>query len=188
MKKLIVIAGTIATVILQGCGSDKKAETENESTPIATEQPTTQADITATDSSQMQVPGQPLEINSSQPTISSIPVSSQGSTTPAATAAGMNPAHGQPGHRCEIAVGAPLDSKPTTTTPSASPSTPTINPTTPTINNTTPTITPSPGAPQIQTSPVPTPAASGPTPAGMNPPHGQPGHDCAIAVGAPLKK
>jgi hypothetical protein len=25
----------------------------------------------------------------------------------------MNPAHGQPGHRCDIAVGAPLNSKPT---------------------------------------------------------------------------
>jgi len=29
-----------------------------------------------------------------------------------AVAPGMNPAHGQPGHRCDIAVGAPLNSKP----------------------------------------------------------------------------
>ncbi len=29
-----------------------------------------------------------------------------------AVAAGMNPAHGQPNHRCDIAVGAPLNSKP----------------------------------------------------------------------------
>ena len=29
-----------------------------------------------------------------------------------AVAAGMNPAHGQPGHRCDIAVGAPLNSAP----------------------------------------------------------------------------
>lgn len=29
-----------------------------------------------------------------------------------ATAAGMNPPHGQPNHRCDISVGAPLDSKP----------------------------------------------------------------------------
>ena len=27
------------------------------------------------------------------------------------TAPGMNPPHGQPGHRCEIPVGAPLNSK-----------------------------------------------------------------------------
>ena len=32
--------------------------------------------------------------------------------TPQATASGMNPPHGQPGHRCEIAVGAPLSSAP----------------------------------------------------------------------------
>ena len=31
-------------------------------------------------------------------------------------------------------------------------------------------------------------AASTPTAPGMNPPHGQEGHDCAIAVGAPLPK
>jgi len=28
----------------------------------------------------------------------------------------MNPPHGQPGHRCEIAVGAPLNSQPATVT------------------------------------------------------------------------
>jgi len=28
-------------------------------------------------------------------------------------AIGVNPAHGQPNHRCDIAVGAPLNSKPT---------------------------------------------------------------------------
>ncbi len=31
---------------------------------------------------------------------------------PTTVAPGSNPAHGQPGHRCDIAVGAPLDSKP----------------------------------------------------------------------------
>jgi hypothetical protein len=32
----------------------------------------------------------------------------------APTAPGMNPPHGQPNHRCDIAVGAPLNSKPVT--------------------------------------------------------------------------
>ena len=36
-----------------------------------------------------------------------------------------------------------------------------------------------------QPTQVATPAAS-PTKPGMNPPHGQAGHDCAVAVGAPL--
>lgn len=81
---------------------------------------------------------------------------------------GMNPAHGAPGHRCEIAVGAPLSSVPSAvaTPPAAAPAT---------------TFSPPPASAPVNTPP----AATAP---GMNPPHGQPGHDCAIAVGAPLKK
>ena len=84
-------------------------------------------------------------------------------------AAGMNPAHGQPSHRCDIPVGAPLNSPPAATT-----------------NKT---------AVQQQNQPVPTstvttttPVATTPTPEGMNPPHGQANHRCDIAVGAPLPK
>ena len=81
-------------------------------------------------------------------------------STSAATP-GMNPAHGQPGHRCDIAVGAPLNSAP------AKPATPTVQ--------TTPAIaTPTPTAAKTKTAP------------GMNPPHGEPGHRCDIAVGASL--
>lgn len=90
---------------------------------------------------------------------------------PAATgsvAQGTNPAHGQPGHRCDIAVGAPLNSAPAATKPVAQQTV-----ATPTVNAATPVNMP---APVTTTAP------------GMNPPHGQPGHDCAIPVGAPLKK
>ena len=77
---------------------------------------------------------------------------------------GMNPPHGQAGHRCDIAVGAPLNSTPnkSTTTPASSVS-----------NVAMPTIVKS-NAPAVVTKP------------GMNPPHGQTGHRCDIAVGAPL--
>ena len=78
----------------------------------------------------------------------------------------MNPAHGQPGHRCDIQVGAPLNSTPAPTT---------IN-----TNQTQ----------QMQTVVNPTPApVSAPVSSGggaKNPAHGQPGHRCDIAVGAPL--
>lgn len=84
---------------------------------------------------------------------------------PAANAtAGVNPEHGQPGHRCDIPVGASL-------------STPVqANPTLPT-SSTTP-------------APFPTTTTSSNTKVapGMNPPHGEPGHDCAVEVGAPLNK
>ncbi|MBK6540988.1 MAG: hypothetical protein IPG10_06845 [Flavobacteriales bacterium] len=78
-----------------------------------------------------------------------------------------NPPHGQPGHRCEIAVGASLSSAPAVGATGISPSNPVIN------------TAPISGAPAT---------APGPTPPGMNPPHGQPGHDCNVAVGSPLPK
>lgn len=71
-----------------------------------------------------------------------------------------NPAHGQPFHDCSIPVGAPLNAK-NTATPTAQ----------------TPVATPA--AVQKQT-----PASN--KEVKLNPPHGQPGHDCKISVGAPL--
>lgn len=102
--------------------------------------------------------------------VTSIPVTNTAPAAPAATAPGMNPAHGQPGHRCDIAVGSPLNSKPATNTPVV---------TTPMPLQTTPA---SPITAPVS-APVAAPAATAP---GMNPAHGQPGHRCDIAVGAPL--
>ncbi len=75
-----------------------------------------------------------------------------------ATAPGMNPPHGQPNHRCDIAVGAPLSSPPGT-------------------------VQALPNSPQQN---IPAQTANTTTAPGMNPPHGQPNHRCDIAVGAPL--
>ena len=87
-----------------------------------------------------------------------------------ATAKGMNPPHGQAGHRCEIPVGAPLNSPAASAQPNSKVATTpqmTVTPTTSATATTTPTT---------------------PTPEGMNPPHGQEGHRCDIAVGAALPK
>ena len=89
-------------------------------------------------------------------------------STPVAVAKGMNPAHGQPNHRCDIAVGAPLNSP---VVPAKS------NPVVPQQNNAVPT-----------TIAAPNTTVTTPTPEGMNPPHGQDKHRCDIAVGAPLPK
>lgn len=89
-------------------------------------------------------------------------------STPVAVVKGMNPAHGQPGHRCDIAVGAPLNSP---VVPAKS------NPVVPQQNTAIPA-----------TIAAPNTAATTPTPEGMNPPHGQDKHRCDIAVGAPLPK
>jgi hypothetical protein len=79
---------------------------------------------------------------------------------PTVTQPGMNPPHGQPNHRCDIAVGAPLNSKPAPTQAT-------------TVN----------AQPQVTMTEVPNKIKTAP---GMNPPHGEPNHRCDIAVGAPL--
>ncbi|MFY1045358.1 hypothetical protein [Chryseobacterium sp. GP-SGM7] len=86
----------------------------------------------------------------------------KGNAIPIKTAPGMNPPHGEPGHRCDIPVGQPLSSKPAQAIQSTA----------------------------VQTSqpvPVSQPAVAntGPKPK-LNPAHGEPWHDCAKQVGAPL--
>lgn len=77
------------------------------------------------------------------------------------TAKGMNPPHGEPGHRCDIPVGQPLNSKPAAPQPVPQ-----------NIAQNTP-------------APAPTPAPTGPKPA-LNPTHGEAWHNCSIKVGDPL--
>ncbi|RKS96348.1 hypothetical protein [Chryseobacterium defluvii] len=80
---------------------------------------------------------------------------------PVKTAPGMNPPHGEPGHRCDIPVGQPLNSKPA---PAPQPAQ--------TIAQNTP-------------APVQQPAPTGEKPK-VNPAHGEPWHNCAVKVGDPL--
>ncbi|KQM44799.1 hypothetical protein [Chryseobacterium sp. Leaf201] len=104
--------------------------------------------------------GQTIQIdpNSLQP--GKFTVDNSGKAKTVKTAKGMNPPHGEPGHRCDIPVGQPLNSKP------------------------------APVAQQTQaiaqnTPPAPTPAPTGEKPA-LNPAHGEPWHNCAVKVGEAL--
>lgn len=107
----------------------------------------------------VQVPqNQSVVINPAQMKMSTPPQKVQ-------TAPGMNPPHGEPGHRCDIAVGAPLNSNPSTTQNTA------VAQNTPVAN------TPSNNAPNL--------VEIGEKPK-VNPPHGEPFHDCAKSVGEPL--
>lgn len=83
--------------------------------------------------------------------------------------AGLNPAHGQPGHRCEIPVGQPLNSAPQAT--------PQVVP----ANNVPNAVQIDPRSAEVANFEAPKKVAPG-----MNPPHGEPGHRCDIAVGQPL--
>ena len=118
--------------------------------------------LTVDASNTAQAPAQPVNMQAQQPAAQQ-QVQPQVTTT----APGMNPPHGQPNHRCDIAVGAPLNSPPGK------------NP------GTQAQASPAPVQVQPQMQPQATPVVTAP---GMNPPHGQPGHKCDVAVGAPLPK
>lgn len=76
-----------------------------------------------------------------------------------------NPKHGEPGHRCDIAVGAPLNTNKQQIQPQQSP-------------------TAAQATQVAQTAPsIKATSFKG---GGLNPKHGEPGHRCDIAVGAPL--
>lgn len=161
MKKIILIVAV--AVSLMSCAG-KSPETDKTIIPAGAATPVLNNSIVEP------AKVQPIVVNpvSSQPVLTSAPVS----TLPVANnkgGAGPNPAHGQPGHRCDIAVGAPLNS----------PATNTAKPTVQTIS-TAPTSA-------AQAPAIASPVSTDPN-AKLNPAHGQPGHDCSIAVGAPLKK
>ena len=69
----------------------------------------------------------------------------------------VNPQHGQEGHRCDIPVGAPLNSAVQEAPVSTPQQSTTVSPI------------------RVDQSPV------------YNPPHGEPGHSCTVPVGAKLK-
>lgn len=103
------------------------------------------------------------------------------SVSPVKVGKGMNPAHGQPGHRCDIAVGAPLNSPVTKTAVAPASQNGTVEQKI--------TVTPPPSNPSVPALLSTESANAKPvTVEGANPAHGQPGHRCDVAVGAPLPK
>lgn len=174
MKKIFLLAGVIGFITLLGCDNGKNTDTNTDAS--ATDQATIQTENVNTDSSQQTGISEPATVQASQPA---------GAPVSASSAAGMNPAHGEPNHRCDIAVGAPLNSPPGKNSTAA----PTIA--TPTVGTPSSPIISDPNINSGNTQSIPStpsPAAKIPTAPGMNPPHGEPGHDCSIAVGSPLKK
>ena len=150
--KTIIASAFLASILFTSCKKELEPQDSAEN-PVAK---TEDASIVPTEN----IPAPQTAVQ--QPTLVTTPATTK-------TLAGMNPPHGEAGHDCAVAVGAPLNSKKATPTPS-----PTI---TTTQSNTTS------AAPAILN-----PAAQTVTAPGMNPPHGQAGHDCAVAVGAPLPK
>jgi hypothetical protein len=130
MNKLIVIS--FAALLLASCNnSDSQQEAELTPNTVDT------SNITVSDPVQQTTP---VNTNSNN-------------------SAALNPEHGAPGHRCDIPVGAPLNS-PASDANNANPS------------------------PMLNTQNLSQPVNNN---VRLNPAHGQPGHDCSIPVGQPLR-
>lgn len=154
MTKKLFSLFVLTTFIFTSCKKELVPQDSAEKPITTTEDSTIVAEETINMTAPQTTVQQPTQVATPAPAVKTQP--------------GMNPPHGQPGHDCAVAVGAPLNSKK---------STPTTSPTmTTTQNNTT--------APPA----ILNPTSETVTAPGMNPPHGQAGHDCAVAVGAPLPK
>ena len=168
--KRFFFAASIASLVLASCGSGPTDTSSGMDTNYITPAPDTTNNSlppaiqdTNKSTSGVTMPPVTLPVSNSQPAVAA--PASLTKSQPSNTATALNPEHGKPGHRCDIAVGAPLNSAPAA--------------------NAAPT-------PNVQVTPVPaTTTASAPAPTGpkpkLNPAHGQPYHDCSIKVGDPLK-
>ncbi|MCF6128062.1 hypothetical protein L1S35_00120 [Flavobacterium sp. AS60] len=178
MKSKLTFCSLLALSITFISCKKEEAKTETEAvTTNTTQQPIIVPNV-------QPIPAQTTYAQPSQQV--SMPVQNTPQTVtqaPVVTKPGMNPPHGQPGHRCDIAVGAPLNSPvakaATTVATPGKPSYTTTTTSTPNPTSTTTTV----GTPELLKTD--TPAATAP---GMNPPHGQPGHVCGTPVGSPLPK
>lgn len=124
-------------------------------------------------------PAQTVQVNPNQ---QNVVTTTTTAAAPVKVAKGMNPSHGQPGHRCDIPVGSPLNTpvaKPVAATSAQGGTVEKSFTVTPPANNAVPALLSTETA--NNTKPVATKE-------GTNPVHGQPGHRCDIAVGAPLPK
>lgn len=117
--------------------------------------------------------GNPFEQMNNNTTQATLPSTPTGVT--------LNPPHGQPGHRCDIAVGAPLPNDGNVVAQAQSQAHPVSQgEAMPVVSGSMPQQVVQVQQPQNQQSYV------GPKGEKLNPPHGQPGHRCDIPVGAPL--
>jgi hypothetical protein len=124
-----------------------------------------------------QTPPQQAAVQAGNPVVQTTTTVVNSNKKPVAVAKGMNPAHGQAGHRCDIPVGSPLNAPVAKTTTPQKPAVATSGAVSTSLN-----LNPDDDANASNTS---TTVATAP---GMNPPHGQTGHRCDIAVGAALPK
>lgn len=179
MKKITIIA-FFAALGMISC-KDTKAEATT-----TTETPTTETAPVDPHAGHNHTPGEGHDHETAAPNTAA--PATQATTANTKTAAGMNPPHGQPGHRCDIPVGAPLNSPPgqgaqQQATQSTAPKT---NGRGFLGGGTTQAAQQQQAAPQQQQQAMPAQQTAPGMQGKPNPAHGQPGHRCDVAVGQPL--
>lgn len=176
MKSNLVFSSLLCVSFLfVSCKKEEEAATTSDDQPKEIIMPRVQS-IPAQTATQQPVQNA-TQLQSQQPVTNGQPVSLN--QAPVTTKAGMNPPHGQPGHRCDIAVGAPLNSPPGKANQP--------KPGTAITQQVTPNATTTQTSTATSTPAILDPNAPATAP-GMNPPHGQPGHQCGTPVGAALPK
>jgi len=166
MKPVFAAISLFILTLIVSCGPAKNDSTQTPQTPVL---PPTQQQ-----SSSAEAEKSATEIPEAAGEESSAEAENKSEVT-------INPPHGEPGHRCEIPVGAPLNAQPAGTTRQSTESksvngqAATNNPTAPTLEN----------ARRLNSS-QPRSTTSSQNSGMINPPHGQPGHRCDIPVGSPL--
>jgi hypothetical protein len=163
-----------ATIISCNSSSSKENTKPAEGANLPVPVPATQVNTTpSTTTPAAATPAQQTVVTPTANTIQPPATNVQPVPVTTKTAAGLNPKHGMPGHRCDIPEGAPLNSQPSSNIVAPQP-----------VQQSPVNITKS----QSAAIPQPTPVTAAPvaTGAGLNPEHGKPGHRCDIAVGVPL--
>jgi hypothetical protein len=161
MNKYFVLIAAAGIISLASCTPAKK---ESKSVQVQQQSPEPQS-IVQSDTAAAILPD---------------PATSAPAINTAATPPELNPPHGQPFHRCDIAVGSPLKGA----APAKPASTAIRTGAAPTLENAARLNNPQ-ANPTPATS-APTAANASGTPPKLNPPHGQPFHKCEIPVGSPL--
>lgn len=125
MNKIVTGAAMMATVFLLSCGGNDTPEVDKSIMPPADSAKAAAAPAAGNTAITANPAAQPASLQAAPGVTTAVPsaqVQQNAQTIPAdqaakaMPAAGLNPAHGQPGHRCDIAVGAPLNAAPATPT------------------------------------------------------------------------
>jgi hypothetical protein len=173
--KILLNSLIIASLFLTSCKKETPPQENSSNTEAVTEVVNDSTTAVALEPMQSNASGEnPNTMMLSTPAANT----NTNTVTAVTTAKGMNPPHGQSGHRCDIAVGAPLNTPVSQSTPKQATPIQIAN----TTATTSSVMMNSNSTPVTGSNPTVTTAE------GMNPPHGQEGHRCDISVGAPLPK